>query len=119
MNAHRTIFRSSAVLTLVLACATGGWAEDPLHAWTAGADPAALETWVNARLAAVKADVDKVAAVKGDHTIANTVRPYDDALNQLSLGIETLGGRNPPPRAQNRKAAPQALRAQRLGAEDG
>jgi thimet oligopeptidase len=26
-----------------------------------------------------------VAAVKGDHTIANTVRPYDDALNQLSL----------------------------------
>jgi thimet oligopeptidase len=40
---------------------------------------------VNARLAAVKADIDKVTAVKGDHTVANTVRPYDDAQNELTL----------------------------------
>jgi thimet oligopeptidase len=60
-------------------------AQDPLHAWTAGADPAALETWVNARLAAAQAEIDKVTAVTAAHTVENTVRPYDEALNQLSL----------------------------------
>src|ERR1700709_2114538 len=71
---------------LSLAVLSGGArAQDPLHAWSAGADPAALETWVNARLAAAKADLDKVTGVKGTHTVENTVRPYDDALNELSL----------------------------------
>jgi len=56
-----------------------------LHVWTGAADPAALETWVNARLAVVKANIDKVTAVKGDHTVANTVRPYDDVQNELAL----------------------------------
>lgn len=60
-------------------------AQDPLHAWTAGADPAKLESWVNARLAAEKADIEKLIAVKGDHTVDNTVRSYDDALNELAL----------------------------------
>jgi Zn-dependent oligopeptidase len=40
---------------------------------------------VNARLAAVKTDIDKVTAVTGEHTVVNTVRPYDDALNELAL----------------------------------
>ncbi|MDE1178654.1 MAG: Zn-dependent oligopeptidase [Edaphobacter sp.] len=60
-------------------------AQDPLHAWTAGADPASLESWVNARLAAAQAEIDKVTAVSGAHTVENTVRPYDEALNQLSI----------------------------------
>jgi thimet oligopeptidase len=60
-------------------------AQDPLHAWTGGANAASLETWVNARLAAAKADLDKISAVKGAHTVENTVRPYDDALNELAL----------------------------------
>jgi thimet oligopeptidase len=58
---------------------------DPLHAWANGGDPASLQTWVNARLAAEKADIDKVIAVTGDHTVQNTVRPYDDAQNELAL----------------------------------
>jgi thimet oligopeptidase len=64
---------------------TSLFAQDPLHAWTGGADPAALETWVNARLTAAQAEIDKVTSVTGAHTIENTVRPYDEALNQLSL----------------------------------
>ena len=40
---------------------------DPLHAWSAGADPALLDAWVKARLAAAQADVDKVVAVSGAH----------------------------------------------------
>jgi thimet oligopeptidase len=78
-------FSSLLATALLLTVSTGAHAQDSLHAWTVGADPAALETWVNARLAAVKADIDKVTAVKGDHTVANTVRPYDDAQNELTL----------------------------------
>lgn len=58
---------------------------DPLHAWEQGNDPAALEIWVNARLAAAQASVDKLLAVKGARTVDNTLQPYDDALNQLNL----------------------------------
>lgn len=79
------VVRGGVAAALLITLSVGARAEDPLHAWTAGADPAALETWVNARLAAAKADIDKVTAVKGEHTVANTVRPYDDALNELNL----------------------------------
>ena len=40
---------------------------------------------MNARLAAAKADVDKVTAVTGAHTVQNTLRAYDDAQNELTL----------------------------------
>ena len=60
-------------------------AADPLHAWYGGSDPAALEAWVNARLAAAKADIEKIVAVTGEHTVENTLAPYDDAQNELTL----------------------------------
>ena len=60
-------------------------AADPLHAWVQGSDPAALETWINLRLADAQADVDKVLAVTGPRTVENTLRPFDDAQNQLSI----------------------------------
>ncbi len=40
-------------------------AADPLHAWMAGDDPAALEAWINERLAEEKADLEKLLAVTG------------------------------------------------------
>jgi thimet oligopeptidase len=58
---------------------------DPVHGWNAGADPASLETWVDQRLGAAQADVEKLVAVTGSHTVANTLRPYDDAINELAL----------------------------------
>ena len=58
---------------------------DPLHAWVSGNDPAALETWVNQRLEDEKADVGKLLAATGPRTIENTLRPFDDAQNQLAL----------------------------------
>jgi len=58
---------------------------DPLHAWVQGSDPAALEAWVNARLDEEKADVAKLVAVQGPRTLKNTLRPFDDAANQLAL----------------------------------
>ena len=58
---------------------------DPLHAWNAGSDQATFEIWVNQRLAAAQTDVDKLVSVRGPRTIANTLRPYDDAFNQLLI----------------------------------
>ena len=60
-------------------------AMDPLHAWAAGKDPAVLEAWVNARLAEEAADLQKLLAVTGPRTVENTLRPFDDAQNQLAL----------------------------------
>jgi thimet oligopeptidase len=75
-----------SVLFVALTVVSGAaMAQDPLHAWTEGTDPASLETWVDARLAAEKADLDKVTAVKGEHTVENTIRAYDDAQNELAL----------------------------------
>jgi thimet oligopeptidase len=85
--ARNSVFRGGVAAALLLVLSAGARAQtpDPLHAWAGGVDPAALETWVNTRLAAAKADIDKVTAVTGEHTLANTVRPYDDALNELNL----------------------------------
>ncbi|HEY9104519.1 M3 family metallopeptidase [Chitinimonas sp.] len=59
--------------------------DDPLRAWVAGDDPATLTRWVDARLAAAKQSLDKLKAVKGPRTVANTLQPFDDAQNQLTL----------------------------------
>jgi thimet oligopeptidase len=58
---------------------------DPLHAWIQARNPSELERWANERLAAEKADIDKLLAVTGPRTVANTLRPYDDAQNELSI----------------------------------
>ena len=63
----------------------GAGSADPIHVWAGSNDPAALETWVNARVAASKADIDKVTVVTGAHTVENTLAPFDDAQNELAL----------------------------------
>jgi len=60
-------------------------ATDPLHAWVVAKTPEALEAWIDARLAAAQADVDKLIAVTGPRTVENTLRPYDDAQNELAI----------------------------------
>jgi len=58
---------------------------NPLHVWVQAKDPAALQAWVNERIAAEKADVDKLVAVTGPRTVENTLRPFDDAQNELAI----------------------------------
>ncbi len=58
---------------------------DPLHGWNAGSNPATFEIWVNQRLAAAQVDIDKLVSVSGPRTIANTLRPYDDAVNEFAI----------------------------------
>ena len=68
-----------------------GAAVDPLHSWVTVKDPAALDAWVSQRLAAEKADVDKVLAVTGPRTVENTLRPFDDAQNELAIAGNNAG----------------------------
>jgi thimet oligopeptidase len=60
-------------------------AVDAHHAWIASGTPEALDAWMNARLDAEKADIEKLIAVSGPRTVENTLRPYDDAQNELAI----------------------------------
>ncbi|MBV8343249.1 MAG: Zn-dependent oligopeptidase [Gammaproteobacteria bacterium] len=56
-----------------------------LHVWEAGDDPPLLETWFRAHLQSADEAVRRLLAVKGARTVANTLRPFDEAVNELSL----------------------------------
>ncbi len=66
---------------------------ETLHAWEAGgADSAeALDAWVNARLEAHEAALRALLAVEGKRTPENSLRLYDQALEQLSLAGAQAG----------------------------
>ncbi len=51
--------------------------------WASKPDTAAFDRAENAYLAAAQKDLDQLTAVKGSHTIANTLAPYDDAVRNL------------------------------------
>jgi len=57
------------------------------HAWEAGgaASAEALSAWVDARLKAHEAALAALLAVEGERTAENSLRPYDAAIEQLSL----------------------------------
>lgn len=73
-----------AAVSFVLS-ASAQQANDPLHAWVEAKDPAALKEWVNERLAAEKADINRMLAITGTRTVDNTLRPYDDAQNEIAI----------------------------------
>jgi thimet oligopeptidase len=62
-----------------------------LHAWELGNDPASLDAWVHEHLRRADADVARLVAVKGARTVANTLRVYDDANNELILAAAQAG----------------------------
>ena len=88
-RSHWAFLKRGLLIPLFAACISSLPSQaqtlDPVHAWNAGGDPASLETWVDQRLGAAQADVEKLVAVTGSHTVANTLRPYDDAINELAL----------------------------------
>src|SRR5579871_4869285 len=58
---------------------------DPLHAWVGLTDAAGLNNWTEWHLTEARKQIDLLKSVKGARTVANTLKPYDDA--QLHLGI--------------------------------
>ena len=62
---------------------------DPLHIWVGKLDPAGAEKWVTLHLEQEQKYVDELLAVDGPRTIENTLRPYDNAQNELTLAYES------------------------------
>ena len=82
-------------------------ATEDLHAWEAGGATSAeaLSAWVGARLAAHEASLAALLAVKGPRTPENSLRLYDEAIEQLSLAGAQAG-------VLNSVAADKAVRDQ-------
>jgi thimet oligopeptidase len=64
-----------------------------IHAWEAGgsASAEALATWVGVRLEAYEAALAALLAVEGERTPENSLRLYDEAIEQLSLAGAQAG----------------------------
>jgi thimet oligopeptidase len=58
---------------------------DPLHIWVGDADAAKARAWADAHLAAAQAQVDALLAVKGERTLGNTLRRFDEAQREMDL----------------------------------
>jgi thimet oligopeptidase len=69
-------------------CVVGamGPADQPT-VWAAKPDAAAFERIENDRLEAAQKAIDRLVAVKGPRTIANTLEPYDEAVRQINSAI--------------------------------
>ncbi len=62
----------------------------PLHAWEGGESPTVLEHWVQGHLQRADADVARLLKVQGARSVVNTLRPYDDAVNELLLAVSQV-----------------------------
>ena len=71
------------LLSLALPAASAQ--DDPLHIWVGKLDRTGAEKWVDAHLAQEKKNIDELLAVKGARTIENTLQPYDNAQNELTV----------------------------------
>jgi thimet oligopeptidase len=58
---------------------------DPLHIWVGNPDAAKARAWAEAHMAAAQAQIDALLAVKGQRTVENTLRPFDEASRELDL----------------------------------
>jgi len=61
------------------------------HLWDKPLDPATFEKRVNEQLDLVQKSIDQVVAVKGPHTIENTLAPYDNAVLYLDTAAYQAG----------------------------
>ncbi len=64
---------------------------DPLHIWVGNPDAARARAWADAHLAAAQAHVDALLAVKGERTVENTLRAYDEAQREMDLAGSAAG----------------------------
>ena len=88
MNIRQSFLLLASGLLLPLALANAraqAPKSDALHAWIGATTPAALTAWISDRLAAEQKDLDTLMAVKKSRTVENTLRPFDDAQNELAI----------------------------------
>jgi len=84
-----------------------GASSEGIHTWEAGgaSSAPALSAWVSARMAAYEAALAALLAVEGPRTPENSLRLYDQAIEQLSLAGAQAG-------VLNSVAADKAVRDQ-------
>jgi thimet oligopeptidase len=58
---------------------------DPLHIWVGNPSAAQARAWTDAHLAAAQTRIETLLAVKGERTVENTLREYDEATRELDL----------------------------------
>lgn len=58
---------------------------DPLHIWVGNPNAAQAREWADAHLAAAQTRIETLLAVKGERTVENTLREYDEATRELDL----------------------------------
>ena len=56
-----------------------------LHGWLSAGDAPSLDAWIAERIAAYDAAIQTLLDAPEPRTVENTLRPFDDAANQLSL----------------------------------
>jgi thimet oligopeptidase len=82
----RRMLRIGGVGLSLLAMAQRGLPQnDPVHVWVGKLDAATMEAWAGQHLAREQKYVDELLAVKGARTFENTLRPFDNAQNELAL----------------------------------
>lgn len=74
-------------LTIALLATAPAFAQPPISdpVYPAGLDPAMLARLVDGHIADARAAVTRLVSVKGRRNAANTLRPYDEAENQVGL----------------------------------
>jgi len=80
----RTMGAGVLGLATTMAVAQGA-VSDPLHIWVGNPNAAQARAWADAHLAAAQAQIDALLAVKGERTVENTLRPFDEAQRELDL----------------------------------
>lgn len=80
------VLRMAAGGLLMLGMAAYGAAQnDPVHIWVGKLNAANEEGWAGAHLTQEQKYIDELLTVKGPRTIENTLRPFDNAQNELAL----------------------------------
>ena len=64
---------------------------DTLHIWSGLGDAEQASAWVESHLSACRAKVAELLAVTGERTVANTLRPYDNACWHLRMAGSQSG----------------------------
>jgi thimet oligopeptidase len=87
LSAVSSLAKAVFCLGLLTLCLPFGAAAqtDPLHIWIGKLDAASAKSWVDAHLAKEHGYEEEILAVKGPRTLENTLRAYDNAVNELSL----------------------------------
>jgi thimet oligopeptidase len=81
--------RTLPIFVLALILSATSFAQSPSQPtiWASKPDVAGFEKIVNDRLAAANAAITQVTAAKGARTIANTLEPFDNAVQQINSSL--------------------------------